>query len=229
MYKDHQTNKNHWYKSRKIWLIILIVVGLYVGIGNAISYYVDKNNKKSQKTTTSLSQPAAKTMTDSDIIQMINAERQKVGSNPLSYNGSLVNAASAKANDAKTSGDYSPGTSASIGGYLSSAGYKSDGAYLWVNPITLVWSSSDFVNWIMGSQSTKNILLDGQYKDIGLTITPVNSKGVTSLVTILVAKPYVAPTTVYTPAPTYRPVYTPPTFIHCSSYSIGYTIQTNCF
>ena len=228
---DHKPAKSRksLIKSKKLWLGGLSLVVLYFIFANIANYYIRMNKEKEQPGDVNTQQTLAKTMTDTDIIQSINAERQKVGSAALSYNGSLVNAAISKGNDAKASKDFSPGSSSSIEKYLKDAGYKSNGSTLWVQPVSQSFNSSEFVQWMLGSQGNKNVILDGQFKEIGLSITPINETGVTSLVTIYIAKPYVAPNTVYVPKST--PVYRPPIYnpIHCTSSTYFGTTYTNCY
>lgn len=198
-------------------ILVLIVVILILSLQSS-------NNEVLKPSETSLpatSNLAKKTLVDSEIILGINSERQKVGSGNLSYSSMLVNAANSKTVDMITSGDFSIGNSSSITSYLANAGYEVGYAQIWIQQIATQMSSDEVVSELFKNTDSKEQILDGRYKDIGVAIKPVNKNGITSVVVIYTAFPQ-APT----PVRTYVPA---PTTVNCTSNYIGNTIYTSCY
>ncbi len=169
-----------------------------------------------------------KELVDTDVIQALNSERAKVGSPAVSYNALLVSAASEKAKNSIDTNDYTPGSGDAINTFPTKVGYSSAGMGLFIYPVRTPMTGADFVNMALQNASNKQILMDGKYKDVGVALVPVNKNGISNVVTLYIGAPYQQQAQ-STPTTRYVPTYTAPRSIHCSSYELLGSIQTNCY
>ena len=206
------------------WSAGILVITWLMGAAICLAVGLLANNDSANSDSGAM---AKKSLVDTEIISAINTERQKVGSPPVAYNSVLVNTSAKNAEDAKKSQDYKP---TNLDAYVKQGGYAG-GVSQFVYPVRALISSTEFVNLILSEQSNKNLILDSKYKDVGVSILPVNDAGVSSVIVLYVGAP--APvstqqptrTIVVTPVPT---IYIPPS-IHCTSTEIWGTVHTDCY